>query len=305
MRSLVLYSIVALAICSLMGLAAPTLWVADLFNHFRPHAVIAGAALAIIAFFCDKKWAVAALAIVLLNAGLMAKRIQQTAGISTLVAAGESAKPFSILSSNVFTPNRQYPLVLAMMAREKPDIAVFVETNERWINAMENLERDYPHTFKHSREDNFGIVIYSKRPFTSRVESVGNLGLPASLLDFGDFLLIAIHTIPPISENSMNDNRIYLKAIADIASNSKVPVIIAGDFNSTLWSDAIEPIITANLKRINPTGLAYTWPTHFPPFALQIDHFFAKGIKAADFKVLEYVGSDHYPIRGDFVLSRP
>jgi endonuclease/exonuclease/phosphatase (EEP) superfamily protein YafD len=34
-----------------------------------------------------------------------------------------------------------------------------------------------------------------------------------------------------------------------------------------------------------------------PVLAVQIDHFFAKGIKNADFKVLPSIGSDHYPIQ--------
>jgi endonuclease/exonuclease/phosphatase (EEP) superfamily protein YafD len=133
--------------------------------------------------------------------------------------------------------------------------------------------------------------------------SVGDYELPLAVLDFKEFRLIVAHPIPPISADNMLENKIYLETIAQNSINDDKAVIIAGDLNSTLWGDALTPLMHINLKRINPSGVAYTWPAQIPLFAMQIDHFFAKNIKAANFKVLGNIGSDHYPIQATIALS--
>lgn len=308
MRSLLILLVITLALCSLTGLFAPFFWLLDLFNHFRPQAIVASSIVMILAIFYDKRIVYAAMAVALLNSGLVAKRLYQTAGIPAMAEnTASTAVPdtISVVLSNVLTHNREYGAVLAMMAREKPQVAIFIEPDERWVTALEPLKKDYPFTLKHTRDDNFGIAVYSQLPFEHEITHVGNLQLPLAVLNFGRFYVVTGHPIPPLNNFSMAENRHYLEMMAHVASSHDAPVILAGDLNTTLWSDALAPLVEAHLKRINQAGFAYTWPTAFAPFALHIDHFFGKNIAAADFRVLEYVGSDHYPVRADFILANP
>lgn len=294
-----------LAICSFASFLSPFYWFLDLLNHFRAHALLASIILGTAAYFIDKKLLVLSIVILLGNSTLFLMRLYETSGVQRIdTSSNSSRKQITIVSANVYAPNNNYKQALDVITQENPDIIVLTETDEHWIENVSSLENTYPYSLKHPRSDFFGMAIYSKIPFQPQMISVGDFDLPLAVLDFKDFRLIVAHPIPPISEDCMFENKSYLKAVAQNSTSDERPVILAGDLNSTLWGDALKPLMQANLKRINPLGIAYTWPTQFPLFAMQIDHFFAKNIKAANFKVLGNIGSDHYPIQATIDLSK-
>ncbi len=290
----------AVALCSVAGVFAGVVELLDLFNHFRPQAVAAALLLGLFALAVRPKLAWYALLIMLFNSGLMAQRLYATGAPG---AKAQQGRALRIMASNVFTPNEQYAQALERVAQAKPDVVAFIETDRRWISELAPLAADYPHCFKLPRADNFGMLVYAKEPFSARIEHTQVLALPIAVLEFADYRVIAIHTMPPLNTRSMQDNRAYLSEVADIARRSDKPVAVVGDFNSTLWSDALSPLVEAGLKRMNPPGFAYTWPTQMPLLAMQIDHVFAKGMNPVDFKVLEPMGSDHFPVLADMVLQ--
>lgn len=308
MKRSVSFLLFMLAACSAAGLLAPVFPLFDLFNPFRIHALVASVALCILGAFVGRKFVFIALAIFVFNGVLVAQRLYQSGGIVPIEQISDSSMMMmplrtSIIAANVYTRNDNHPAVLAMIAREKPAIVVFTETDERWVNALSALEPEYPYTVKHPRSDNFGMAVYSKLPFKANVLEIGSRQFPLAVLDFEEFRLIGAHPVPPVSSHLMAENTLYIEAITQNVRNTDKPVIVAGDLNSTLWSHSITPLLAADLKRINPTGIAYTWPTQMPLFAMQIDHFFARNIAAADFEVLENIGSDHYPIKTDIALD--
>jgi endonuclease/exonuclease/phosphatase (EEP) superfamily protein YafD len=211
--------------------------------------------------------------------------------------AAAAHKAVHIVSANVHTANSHYTKALSVIATQNPDIIALTETDTRWIENIAFLEKTYVHSLKHPRPDNFGMAVYSKMPFQAEIVDTGDYKLPMAVLDFADFRLIVAHPIHPVSPNNLHENKRYIEAIAQYATDSEKPVIVAGDLNSTLWGNAITPLFNADLISLNPSGIAYTWPSHLPFLAMQIDHFFVRGVKAADFKVLPNIGSDHYPIQ--------
>ena len=282
----------AVALCSLAGVFAGVVELLDLFNHFRPQAVAAAMLLGLLALVVRRPLAWYALLIIVFNSGLMAQRLYKTGAPQ----AQQQGRPLRIMASNVFTPNVSYAQALERVAQAQPDVVAFIETDQRWITELAPLANAYPHSFKLPRPDNFGMLVYAKEPFTARIEHTQVLALPIAVLEFADYRIISIHTMPPLNTRAMQDNRAYLKEVADIANRSDKPVAVVGDFNSTLWSDALSPLVEAGLKRMNPLGFAYTWPTQIPLLAIQIDHVLAKGMNPIDFKVLESMGSDHFPV---------
>ncbi len=291
-----------IAVCSLLGFFQALIPLLDLFNHFRPHAVF-GAIFcgAILLFLKDQKliiWAVVA-AVLILNIGALGWSLYQTLGIPSL----KEDKPVSvsIVSANVLGANTDYQAVRDMVARENPDVLVFSEVTDAWVENFKFGEQ-YAYSIKFPRADNFGMAAYSKRPFEGEVKIVTNGKVPMIIMNFNEFTVIGVHPVPPVSISYMSENRSYIEEAAYIGMKSKNPVIVTGDFNATLWSSAMKPLIDAGFDRINPLGFAYTWPRNKPFLALQIDHFMAKNIKAADFGVLPSVGSDHYPIRADIAF---
>jgi hypothetical protein len=183
------------------------------------------------------------------------------------------------------------------LTKENPDIVALVEVTTQSIKNFTTLKTLYPHTLELPRSDNFGLAVYSKRPFKAEVIRVGLFRIPLAKLNFKGFNLVVAHSFPPISEIGLQENKTYLKTIEHITSSSKGPLIVTGDFNCTLWGDALKPIIQAGLKRTNRMGIGFTWPTYFPLFMMQIDHIFIRDVFVSDFKILSNIGSDHYPIQ--------
>lgn len=62
------------------------------------------------------------------------------------------------------------------------------------------------------------------------------------------------------------------------------------------------PLLAEKVQWPYGSGLKHTWPSDSPWLAIQIDHIFTKGALAGRYKVLEPVGSDHYPVRADLVF---
>lgn len=238
-----------------------------------------------------------------INSLLFLTPLYKTNGIKGIIGKQNKSETINIISSNVYTANNNYKTAIDLFYSNNPDLIVLTETDENWIKNLIPLEGRYQYRLAHPRSDNFGMAIYSRLPFDAKIIEIGNYKLPLAILDFEKFRLILAHPIPPISFESFEENKLYINAIAEYSKMSKKPVIIAGDLNATLWGGAIKPLIAADLKRINLYGIAYTWPTHFSLLAMQIDHFFARGIKEANFKVLPSIGSDHFPIQAIVKLN--
>jgi endonuclease/exonuclease/phosphatase (EEP) superfamily protein YafD len=285
-----------LAICSFIGLLSSIYWFFDLFNHFRVQAVIASIILCFAAFMFDKKSLKFATLILIGNLILFAIPILKTNNnLTTAMQADET--PMNIVFANVETSNTDYELAKKVLLAQNPDIIALAEIDNQWVSNLIALKKIYPYTVELPSNGNFGMALYSKIPFTVELTKPGTYQIPFLTLDFKTFILIVAHPFPPINKQASQENKHYLKSIANHHAFSNKPVIIAGDLNCTLWGDALKPIIEKGYKRINNLGVDYTFPTGWLPFALQIDHFFINKAVRSKFKVLDYIGSDHYPIQ--------
>lgn len=300
MRNAIQIFLTLIIFCSFIGILGGQWWFADLFNHFRPQAIVAALLLALLALrYPHPRTPVLVLIILVLNSVFMAGKLFATQGISATV----THKDLRLISANVLTSNSNHQALVKLVTAQQPDVLVLTEVNAQWLQDLGVLEAAYPYTAKYPSEDNFGMAAYSKKPFKADFILAGDYGLPIMRLDFSDLTVFMAHPIPPMGKENAAENRVYLAKLAEISAKTDTPTVIAGDLNATLWSFAVDPILNTDiLKRINPIGFAYTWPSMFFPLAIQIDHFFAKDIKGATFDVLPSIGSDHFPIQTDIQL---
>src|SRR5690606_13921752 len=76
---------------------------------------------------------------------------------------GQEAETWlSRLISNVFTPNQQYQKLIDLVSKEKPDVLLALETDSRWEEALEPLEKTYQYTVKVPKDNFYGMHLYSK-----------------------------------------------------------------------------------------------------------------------------------------------
>lgn len=282
-------------IASLVGLAAPYEHFFDYGNHFRPQLAAGGVLLFFGALLTQARLAQALiLAVVLLNGGLMGLRILQTMPEQHF-ANDKSVIPLTLLAANALIANPSAARFLAAVEATDPDIIIVIELGHDWAKQLAVLHARYPHHSVIARADSFGMAVYAKWPFKPTVHEIGDYQLPLLQADFAQFTVLAVHPVSPVGYADIKRLGGYLREAAGHASASTKPVIMAGDYNTTLWAAALQPVIDSGLYRIG-RPFNYTWPKPMPPLAIQIDHVFANGGITGDLQVLPPIGSDHFPI---------
>lgn len=297
LRLVTAIGLVALLVLSMLPVF--TVWPGDMIAPFRLQlatAALVGFCLAL-AF---RRWRLVVLAGIALAATLvpMAMRLVDR---PTLPESG-AGHPISLVFANVLFENRQFERLAALARAEDSDIFAAAETTAEWVTELDRLKDRYPHSFASTDLGAFGLALYAKRPFSATLERAGTRGLPLIRADFGDMVVFVVHPMPPASERLTRDNREYLEAAAKLLQAETLPVIIAGDMNTTLWSSNIRPLLAAKVQWPAQSGMAYTWPVGRPWMAVQIDQVLTLRATAGQLSVLGNVGSDHYPVRADIVL---
>ncbi|MEG4812290.1 endonuclease/exonuclease/phosphatase family protein [Microcoleus sp. F8-D3] len=224
-------------------------------------------------------------------------------------AAATPAQNLRILHSNVLTSNRRYSEVISLVKAEQPDIAVFVEVSPSWAKQLAVLSEIFPYSYRHQESERFGSAIYSKLPLNNpsvtafskqRKSLLANVQFQGKIIS-----LILAHPTVPIKQHSFIDRNQQLTAIGEYAAQVKNPLIVVGDFNTTMWSPFYKNMVkTGNLRNARSGfGILPTWPTFMPLAYIPIDHFLvSKEIGILKIRTGRNVGSDHLPLITDLVI---
>ena len=218
--------------------------------------------------------------------------------------------PLKIFYANVRTQSSQYESVSSLIAESNPDLVLLLELDSRW-NAELKLSEKYSYSHTILREDNFGMGIFSRFPFSSDgVQDFGADLVPALMVNLvikenKVLKTILLHCLPPLSENARYINRLLLRRISTKARFEEKPILIAGDFNATPFSPPYKKFMEwTDLSNVMwGKGLYRTWNAENPLIRLTIDHLLhSSNIKVREAAVLEYIGSDHLPYLVDVEL---
>ncbi|MBD1884774.1 endonuclease/exonuclease/phosphatase family protein [Microcoleus vaginatus] len=225
------------------------------------------------------------------------------------VAAATPGQNLRILHSNVLRSNRRYSDVISLVKAEQPDIAVFVEVNSTWAKQLSVLSEIFPYSSTQQESERFGSAIYSKLPLeNSSVKAFSNQrkSLSADVKFQGKIIsLLLAHPTVPIKQKSFIDRNKQLAGIGEYAAQVKNPLIVVGDFNTTMWSPFYKNMVkTGKLRNARSGfGILPTWPTFMPLAYIPIDHFLvSKEIGVLKIRTGRNVGSDHLPLITDLVI---
>ncbi|MEG4204305.1 endonuclease/exonuclease/phosphatase family protein [Microcoleus sp. Pol7_A1] len=224
-------------------------------------------------------------------------------------AGATPAQNLRILHSNVLTNNRRYSEVISLVKAEQPDIAVFVEVNPSWAKELAVLSEIFPYSCRYQESERFGSAIYSKLPLNNpsvKAFSKQRKSLLADVQFQGKIIsLILAHPTVPIKQHSFIDRNQQLTGIGEYAAQVKNPLIVVGDFNTTMWSPFYKNMVkTGNLRNARSGfGILPTWPTFMPLAYIPIDHFLvSQEIGVLKIRTGRNVGSDHLPLITDLVI---
>ena len=74
-----------------------------------------------------------------------------------------------ILHANILVSNDSSDRFFMAVTKADPDIVVMQEATPEWLSSLGSLDSIYPYKLVESRNDPFGIALYSKYPFESSV----------------------------------------------------------------------------------------------------------------------------------------
>jgi endonuclease/exonuclease/phosphatase (EEP) superfamily protein YafD len=224
-------------------------------------------------------------------------------------APGDPSRRYvSLLVSNVYYANTRHHRIQRLIEQENPDVVGLVEVNERWLRRLGALRARYPWHFEVADEKHVGLALYSRLPLrNARVQQLpGERSTPAIAATLeapvGDVEIVLVHPIPPIGAQLLRRRNQQIAALAEFARGWRGPLVMAGDFNVTMWNDGYRPLAeAAHLHNARAGGgIRPTWPA-IGPLGVPIDHVMATpDVKLRGFRVLEGIGSDHLPIRAEF-----
>lgn len=216
---------------------------------------------------------------------------------------------FTLLHANIWNRNPTTDAIAAMVNREKPDIAVMLETfhgqDEPWLPA---LDGHWPYRADCGAAGCANLIL-SRWPLTMLGQNsswYNAKGSPATLAvrvhhPAGDFTLVVTHLAQPFDPVFQAQEGAWL---ARYLPTLPPPLVVTGDFNSAPWSPLVRKLEQqAGITRIAHTGP--TWPSGpLNLVGIPIDHMLGgPGISAAHVRRLAPFGSDHLALLAEIALA--
>lgn len=282
-------------------------WFLDLFSHFRVQLLLGLSAIALALIFRRRYKAPAFFGMAAL------------VNLWTIVPLyfGEQPHPVAVSRSyrallmNVNTGSGEPSRVAQAIRQLDPGVVALEEVNDQWLSALSLALRDYPYSRAMPREDNFGIALYSKYPLVhSEIRQVGEADVPSVIAELelpdGRLTVIATHPLPPGGPENSRLRNDQLARLPENVKRASSPVLLLGDLNATPWCSHFKRLLSRSGLRDSSQGRGVlgTWPTYFPILLIPIDHcLYTAGVHVLRRAVGPKVGSDHYPLVVDFVLT--
>lgn len=208
-----------------------------------------------------------------------------------------------LVQLNVHTANRAYQKTLDYIRQAEPDIISFQELDAAWVNAILPLKKEYPYTVICSREDNFGIALFSRYPLQNpKIRSAGVHKIPSihsTVRLNGDhsIALMATHPLPPVLHYQARNRQ--LADVAQWARAQKHQVVVIGDLNITPFSPAFKSLLAQSRLKDSMAGFGSqaSWPSILFFAGIPIDHvLISDTVAVLNRETGPYIGSDHLPV---------
>jgi len=283
----------------------------DFANQFAPLWMACGVAAAIVASILGS-WPLRGASVIagtlIVGLGLVQTGPDVFARATTQWRVGAAERPLKIVSFNVWKSNQDPSATAAWILREDPDVIILADAAGKGQLVADDLHARYPYGVRCARW-NCSTLLLSKQPSVragglAHGDPENRQGLSAAWATFvdseGEFTVIAVHMPRPWPYGTQATQQRLL--IDDVAQMDRRRMIVAGDFNATPWSFALQRM-DRGLGLPRRTRAVFTWPARLPhgmqaisPI-LPIDQVYASDawstVSVARGPML---GSDHYPL---------
>ena len=271
----------------------------ELFSHFRlQYLVIAALLTCAFLFLRWPGYIVLGLATIAVNAWHVA------AWYLPVAHSPVADSDIRILHANILVSNDSSDRFFMAVTKADPDIVVMQEATPEWLSSLGSLDSIYPYKLVESRNDPFGIALYSKYPFESSVVNAAEpFGFPqiiaTAVIDEKRLHILSAHPANPVGASNASGRNLQLDGLAELAARTPSPLVVIGDLNITMWAHhyrLFEDKSGLRNARLG-FGIKPTWPLFLPFAMIPIDQcLVSDDIEVTDFTTGPNIGSDHLPI---------
>lgn len=291
----------------LAGLLGRLAWPLDLFAHFRVQYA-AVFVLLVAVFLLLRRYLHAGAALV----GVVISAVPLFPYITGEPLATATATPreetFRVVSFNVWFRNPDMARTAEYIQQSQADAVVLLELTPPQAEMLLPLLPDYP--YYHIEPSRMGAAVFTKWPVleTESVTLAPGGAVAARLkLDWQGVpvTVLGVHLNWPLGPRNSEFRNQELGELVRFSKAQPGPLIVAGDFNLTPWSeyfsDALDESGLQDAAR--GFGLARSWPAQFAPAGIRIDHcLLSPQWRSVSTRVGPWLGSDHLPIVADLLL---
>jgi endonuclease/exonuclease/phosphatase (EEP) superfamily protein YafD len=220
----------------------------------------------------------------------------------------------SLVISNVLMQNRDVARWTRVVTAGDPDVIAAVETDAWWTDQLRALDGAYPYRVEQPQDDTYGMAVYSRLPLKAvsvrrMVEpAVPSVWVTVELADGPPVRLVVLHPRPPRPDvpqgSDFRDAELVL--VAREVEGHEGPLVVAGDLNDVAWSDTTRLFqkLSGLLDPRRGRGLFATYHARYRLLRYPLDHVFhSADLTLVDLRVLDHVGSDHFPILVDLAYE--
>lgn len=258
-----------------------------------------GAPLGAILLLGARRWLLAAVAAALTVVAVVVQLPLYTADGD----APPSAATVRVLTANLGMGEAD-PVALTALARDSADVLLVQEMTSEAVAGLQaaGIDKTFPHRVLDPRKEASGIGIWSRYPITESATIDGfampwlrtRLTVPGLSQDLN---VVTIHFGAPWPQ-PIDGWRSDITRLPDVLrSLGAGPVIVAGDFNSTMTMRPFRQLLTDGYRDAGEqagAGLARTYPNRPPwPAVLGIDHVLVRECVATSVRPAPLPGSDH------------
>jgi endonuclease/exonuclease/phosphatase (EEP) superfamily protein YafD len=288
---------------ALLGWTGSWHWVPELFSHFFIQYALLSLILTLL-LFGDRAghWRWAALAVCALLGYLMllfwlpVDDALQTKALTTRIR---------ILQFNA-ARNTEPLMHWLTQHRQEVDVVLVQETGPDFAAGMVALEEEFPYRLA-QLESAFGIALLSRYPLhEAKTLELIDLDFPALdayiIAPSGPLRLVGVHPPPPVSEELARWRNRYMKKLVPLIENTQ-PVLVLGDFNSTVWSPNLREFMEKTQLRDAQQGFGplASWPAVTARYTgilgIPIDLMLVSDtVRVEERRAMPPLGSDHLPV---------
>jgi endonuclease/exonuclease/phosphatase (EEP) superfamily protein YafD len=293
----------------LAGLFSRAAWPFDLFAHFRVQYAVLFVVLTLLLLIL-RRWVVALVALAGFGVSIV-PMIAYLPGPSVGTAAAATNVPtFRLLSFNVWFRNPDMATTAAYIEQSRADAVVLLELTPPQAEALRPLLPSYPHF--HIEPSRMGAAVFTKWPvLAAESMPLAKDGAIAARVQIDwrgtPVTVLGVHLNWPLGPRNSRFRNEELAGVVAFSKAQREPLIVAGDFNLTPWSEYFSDALQESGLHDSARGfgLARSWPAQFAPVGMRIDHcLLSREWQSLRVAIGPSLGSDHLPLMADLSLQR-